>query len=83
MDLGPFSQVLWPYIPIISIKTCRLDGEVVKRFMHYVSTGPATCEFEPHRSKKNKKKVTCRKVRSPLPNMGVSLTFYDTAIVLS
>ena len=56
MDLGPFSQVLWPYIPIISIKTCQLDGKVVKCFMHYVSTGPATREFEPHRSKNIKKK---------------------------
>jgi hypothetical protein len=52
MDLGPFSQVLWPYI---SIKTCQLDGEVVKCFMHYVSTSLATREFEPYRSKKKKK----------------------------
>jgi hypothetical protein len=80
---GHLAQVPWPYIPIISMKSCRLDGKVVKRFMHYVSTGPTAREFEPHRSQKKKKKETHRKGRIPSPNMGGSLTFYDTAIVLS
>ena len=66
MDLGP---VPWPYIPIISIKSCWLDGEVVKRFMHYVSTDPTSREFESHRSK-NQKKRNVQQSQEPPPKYG-------------
>ena len=82
MDLGHLVQVPWLYIPIISVKSCQLHDEVVKRFMHYVSIDPTDREFEPHRLKK-KKEVNAQKSRGPLPNMGGSFTFYHTAILLS
>ena len=83
MDLGHLVQVPWLYITIISIKSCRLYDEVVKRFTHYVSVDPTDREFEPHRLKKKKKKVNAQKSWGPLPNMGGSLTFNHTAILLS
>lgn len=57
---------------IISIKLlCRLDGEVVKRFMHYVSTGPMAREFKPRRS--NKKKGNAQKSQDLLDPLGFFL----------
>ena len=83
MDLGHLAQVPWLYIPIISMKSCQPDDEVVKHFTHYVSIGPTDREFKPHRSKKKKKEGNTQKSQGPLPNMGGSMTFYHTAIVLS